>query len=616
LDQAALRQKRKDRAFDSVAEIFLYRCGETPQDIGWEYPDAQGTWREMSWAECLKRVRAITAGIRAAGIGSEERVAIVSTTRIEWVLADLGIMCAAAACTTIYPSNTPAECEFILNDSHTRFVFAEDASQVKKLQAIRAQIPQVVKVVVFEGPGSDDGWVQTWEAFQAEGAKADAADPAAFEAAIVGIKREHLATLIYTSGTTGRPKGVELLHDCWIFEAEALDSINLFVPDDKQYLWLPMSHSFGKVLEMITIAGNIRTAVDGRDPKKVVDNLAIIKPTWMGAPPRIFEKAYGKIVTGATGAGGLKAKIFEWALSVGREVSALQQRFEEPTGLLSIKMMIAKKLVFNKVRDRFGGRIRFLISGSAPLSRDLAEFFHAIGMPILEGYGLTESSAASFVNLPHNFKFGTVGPPLPGIQVRIASDTGEVQFKCRGIMRGYHNLPEESANTLSDGWLLTGDQGEIDEGGRLKITGRIKELIKTSGGKYVVPAKLESRLKALSPYIGQVVVHGDARNYCTALITMDPDRLAEWAELHGHVGKDYTALSQLPEFAQIVKTAVDQLNSELASFETIKKFKILPDDWTIETEELTASFKVKRKFVEKKFRAELDAMYAGGGGGD
>jgi long-chain acyl-CoA synthetase len=615
MDQALLRQKRQDRNFASVPEIFLYRCGETPDDVGWEYPDASGTWQPMTWKACLQRVRALAAAVRAEGIGVEERVAILSTTRIEWVLADLGLMCAGAACTTIYPSNTPDECEFILNDSHTRLVFAESPEQVAKLQKIRANIPQVVRVVTFEGPGSEDGWVVPFAAFEARGAAADAADPGAFEQVIGGLRREHLATLIYTSGTTGRPKGVELLHDCWVFEAEALEDVHLFVPEDKQYLWLPMSHSFGKVLEMITIAGNVRTAVDGRDPKKVVDNLAIIQPTWMGAPPRIFEKAYGKIVTGATQAGGAKAKIFQWAVGVGREVAALQQAGQTPGLLLGWKASVANALVFKKVKQRFGGKIRFLISGSAPLSRDLAEFFLALGMPILEGYGLTESSAASFVNLPGNFAIGTVGPPLPGVDVRIEPSTGEVQFRCRGIMRGYHNLPDETAATLDGRWLKTGDQGELDAGGRLKITGRIKELIKTSGGKYVVPAKIESRLKAISPYIGQVVVHGDSRNYCVALATMDPDRLAEWAEATKQTSTDYAVLSQLPEIQAMVDAAVKTLNAELASYETIKKVKILPQDFTVETEELTASFKVKRRFVEKKYKDVLDAMYASGGGG-
>lgn len=615
VDQALLRKKRAEKTFQSVSEIFLYRIGETPNDVAMDYPDdAAGVWREMTWREVEKKVRAYAGGLRSLGIKPEERISIISTTRIEWVLADLGIMCAAAACTTIYPSNTPSECEYILTDSDTKIVFAENASQVEKLQEIRAKIPNVRKVIVFEGAGTADGWVISLADLEKIGAEEDAKDPDAFVRTIEGIRREHLCTLIYTSGTTGVPKGVELIHDNWVYTAEALDEVNLFLPTDKQYLWLPMSHSFGKVLEVITIAGNMRTAVDGRDPKKVVDNLAIIKPTWMGAPPRIFEKAFGKILTGAQGGGGLKWKIFQWALAVGREVSAVKQQYKEPSGLLAIKAKLADKLVFSKVRDRFGGNIRFFISGSAPLSREMAEFFHAIGMPILEGYGLTESSAASFVNMPYKFKFGTVGPPLPGTQVRIAPDTGEVQFKSRGIMRGYHGKAEETAKTLSDGWLLTGDKGEVEDG-LLRITGRIKELIKTSGGKYVAPAAIESAIKAASPYIGQVVVHGDSRNYCTAIITMDPDRLPEWAAANGHEGKDYATLSQLPEVRAIVQGAVDAVNKTLPSYSTIKKFLLLSKDFTVEDGELTASFKVKRREVEKRFMAQLDALYASGGGG-
>ncbi|HMV68167.1 MAG TPA: long-chain fatty acid--CoA ligase [Myxococcota bacterium] len=610
MDQAVLRKKKAERAIESVPELLLYRIGETPEDVGWEYPDASGRWVEMTWRECGQRVRALAAGLRAIGIESEQRVSILATTRIEWILADLAVMCAGAAVTTIYPSNTPAECKFIINDSDTRIVFAENQGQADKLVSIRAEIPQVTRVITFEGPTSADGWVMSWADFEAMGKAEDARDPDGFERVIAGVKRDHLATLIYTSGTTGVPKGVILVHDNWVFESEVLDQVNLFEPTDKQYLWLPMSHSFGKVLEVITIGGNIRTAVDGRDPKKVVDNLAIIKPTWMGAPPRIFEKAFGKIVQGAQTTGGLKWKIFQWALSVGREVSRLRQEYREPTGLLKLQYAIANKLVFSKIKDRFGGRIRFLISGSAPLSREMAEFFHAVDMPILEGYGLTESSAASFVNLPHNFKFGTVGPPLPGIQVRIDAETGEVQFNGRGIMRGYHNRPDETEKSLRDGWLLTGDQGEIDAGGRLRITGRIKELIKTSGGKYVAPAQAEAGIKAASTLVGQVVVHGDNRNYCVALVTLDPDRIVEWAEAHGQSDKSFAELSALPEMRTAVQAAVDEVNKTLASYATIKKFLIITEDFTVENGLLTASFKVKRKEVEKRYKAELDKLYA------
>ena len=608
LDQ--LRQKKASKSFDSVAEILLHRVLETPNDTAFSYPDANETWHEITWSDVHKTVRHASAALRDLGIKLEDRCAILAITRVEWILADLGIMCAGGACTTIYPSNTPEECEYILTDSGTRLVFAENEEQVAKLQQIRANLPEVFQVITFEGKASADGWVITWADFLKKGEAVDAADPDAFVNTIGTIKREHLATLIYTSGTTGVPKGVELLQDCWVFIGEAMEEVDIFEPDDKQFLWLPMSHSFGKVLEVILISANIHTAVDGRIPK-IIENLAVVQPTWMAAAPRIFEKAYNKIVTGVEQEGGLKEKIFKWALSVGREVSAVKQQYREPSGLLALKFRIADKLVFQKVKQRFGGRVKFFISGSAPLSKDMAEFFHACGILILEGYGLTESSAASFVNRPESFAFGTVGPPVPGTEVKIVPDTGEILFKSRGVMRGYRGLPEVNAETLTDGWLHTGDKGELDSQGRLKITGRIKELIKTSGGKYVAPAALESRLKALCPYLSQAIVHGDNRNFCVALLTLDGEAIPQWAADHGIAGKSYAELSKDPKVKAMVQEAVDALNAELPSYSTIKYFHLLDRDLTVEDGELTASLKVKRKHVEGLHADVLEAFYEG-----
>ena len=603
-----LEKKKADKAFDSVPEILLYRCLATPGDEAFSYPDASETWHTMTWAQVLARVQAIAAALRDAGVGLEDRVAILSTTRIEWILADLAVLAAGGATSTIYPSNTPDECEFILTDSGTRFVFAEDMEQVAKLVAVRDQIPAVEKVIVFDGRGGEGGWVVPLSEFEAAGKASHAASPDAFTDRIGEIKREHLATLIYTSGTTGKPKGVELLHDCWVYIGEAMDAVDIFEPGDKQFLWLPMSHSFGKVLEVILITANVPTAVDGRIPR-IIDNLAVVKPTWMAAAPRIFEKAYNKIVTGVEKEGGLKARIFKWSLAVGREASALRQQHKEPSVLLALKFAIADKLVLSKIKERFGGRVRFFISGSAPLSRDMAEFFHACDILILEGYGLTESSAASFVNRPESFAFGTVGPPVPGTEVRIDPADGEVLMKGRGVMRGYWGLPDKTAETLDDGWLRTGDIGELDDHGRLKITDRKKDLIKTSGGKYVAPQALESRLKALCPYLSQVVVHGNARNFCVALVTMDPEGLPGWAADHGLGGKSYAELAREPAVKAMVQEAVDKLNAELPSYATLKYFAILEEDFAVDSGELTASLKVKRKVVETQYKELLDGFY-------
>ncbi len=606
----ALRDKKNDRTLDNVVELLVHRCLETPDDEAFSYPDASETWHTLSWREVLVRTQALAAGLRDLGTARGDRISILSTTRIDWILADFGIQAAGAATTTIYPSNTPEECEYILSDSGSRFVFAEDMGQVSKLIEIRAQIPHVEKVIVFDGEAAEDGWVVPLSAFEDHGKTVHEADEDAFFARMNELGREDLATLIYTSGTTGRPKGVELLHDCWVYMSEAMDSVDIFQPDDKQFLWLPLSHSFGKVLLVIMITANVKTAVDGRIPR-IIDNLAVVQPTWMAAAPRIFEKAYNKIVTGIEQEGGLKERIFRWSINVGREVSRVRQQYREPSGLLALKFAIADRLVFTKIKQRFGGKVRFFISGSAPLSRDMAEFFHACGILILEGYGLTESSAASFVNLPEGFGFGTVGPPVPGTEVAIDPADGEVLIKSRGVMRGYWGLPDKTAETIEDGWLRTGDIGELDDHGRLKITDRKKDLIKTSGGKYVAPQALESRLKALCPYLSQVLVHGNARNYCVALVTMDPDGLPAWAEDHGLGGKSYAELSKEPAVKQLVQDAVDVLNDELPSYSTLKYFHILDTDLSVEEGDLTASLKVKRKVVEAKHMDVLDGFYKG-----
>jgi long-chain acyl-CoA synthetase len=588
--------------------MFLDRVAKTPDREAFQYPTASG-WGRYTWREVGTRVKAIAGGLRSLGLQNEQRGGILSGTRVEWIIVDIGIMSAGGATTTIYPSSLAEDCAYILKDSGTRYLFVENEEQAAKIASVRGELPDLQKLIVIEGKGGHDGWAITLDELMKAGDAWNAANPNKYEENAQSLRGDSLATLIYTSGTTGKPKGVELTHDCWVFEGEAVEALP-FLPTDKQFLWLPMSHSFGKVLEVAILAVGIPTAIDGRIPK-IVENLAIVKPTFMAAAPRIFEKVYNKVVTGAQSAGGARWKIFQWSVAVGKEVSKLRQEGKEPSGLLAIKNMIADKLVFSKLRDRFGGRIRFFISGSAPLSRDMAEFFHACNILILEGYGLTESSAASVVNVPDKFRFGTVGNPLPGVTVKIAPEDGEILLGGRGIMRGYHNKPEASAEALKGGWLCTGDIGELDEMGRVRITDRKKDLIKTSGGKYVAPQMLESRLKALCPYLGQVLVHGNARNFCTALVTLDPESAPKWAEEHGIVGKSYADLGKEKAFIDLVQAAVTELNKGVGSWESVKRFAILPADFTVETGELTPSLKVKRKVVETKYKDVLDGFYSG-----
>jgi long-chain acyl-CoA synthetase len=594
----------------SVAQMFLDRVAATPDREAYRHPLPDGGWKSLTWKDVGERVRAIASGLRARGLTDESRVTILSATRIEWILADLGILCAAGATTTIYPANTPDECAFILKDSGTVMVFAEDEKQVNKLRAKKSELPAITCVITFEPvtSQSDDGWVISLADLEKDGRAYDAAHPGEYEKVVGRVAKDHLATLIYTSGTTGTPKGVELVNDCWLFQADGIDAMQLLRADDLQYFWLPLAHVFGKVLTAAQLKIGFATAVDGRIDK-IVDNLGVVKPTFVAAVPRIFEKVYNKVVGGAKEAGGLKWKIFQWARKVGLEVSKLKQEGKPVGGMLGFKHSIANKLVYSKLQQRFGGRLRYFVSGSAPLNRDIAEFFHSFGILILEGYGLTEASASNFVNRGDKYKFGTVGMPIPGTEVKLADGDSEILLRCRGVMRGYHGLPDATAECIDkDGWFHTGDIGEIDSEGFLKITDRKKDLIKSSGGKYIAPQLLEGSLKTLSPLISQVVIHGDKRNYCSALITVEPEALGKWAESKG-LPNDYAALTKNDALRAEIQTILDQLNKGLPSYSTIKKFAILPNDFTVESGELTASLKVRRKLIEKKYQTVLDEFY-------
>jgi len=599
------------RKTTSIAQLLATRVQETPDREAYRYPVGE-EWRSMTWRQAGERVKAIAAGLLSLGLAREERVGILSNTRVDWLLCDLGILSAGGATTTVYPSSSADECAYILADSETRFAFVEDAGQLKKLQAHRAEIPKLTKIILIDGTpdAKDKDWAMTLAELETAGAAHLAKDPRAVDDVVKGIKGEHLATLIYTSGTTGKPKGVRLLHECWAYTADAMEATRLMTPDDVQYLWLPMSHSFGKVLMAAHIASGSVVAIDGRIPK-IVENLAVVKPTVMAAVPRIFEKVYNKIIEGAK-QGGMKQKIFEWAVANGKKGSQVRQQGKEPSGMLAFKLRIADKLVFSKIKGRFGGRVKYFISGSAPLSREIAEFFHACGILILEGYGLTESSAASFVNRPSKYAFGSVGVPMPGTQMKLAKEDDEILMKSPGIMQGYHNLPDQTAEALTeDGWLRTGDIGKVDEHGFLRITDRKKDLFKTSGGKYIAPQHIEGKLKATCPFISQVVVHGYQRNFVTALVTLDEESTMKWANAQGLNGKTYSDVVQMGETKALLSPFFDEVNKSLEKWETVKQFAILPKDLSIDAGELTPSLKVKRKVVETKYAGLLDKMYEG-----
>ncbi|MFH9428519.1 AMP-dependent synthetase/ligase [Streptomyces sp. NPDC017615] len=607
----------------SVAALFLERVAATPDAEAYRYPVPSATgegpdeWRSLSWSQAAERVHAIAAGLIELGIEPEQRVALASSTRVEWILADLGIMCAGGATTTVYPQTNADESSFILSDSESRVLIAEDAAQVAKALERRAELPALAKVVVIDPEGAETGdWVITLAELERRGAAYLQQHPELIKERVGAITRDQLATLIYTSGTTGRPKGVRLPHDNWSYMARAIASTGLVTADDVQYLWLPLAHVFGKVLTSGQIEVGHVTAVDGR-VDKIIENLPVVRPTYMAAVPRIFEKVYNGVAAKAREGGAAKYKIFQWAADVAREYAKASQDSFRRTGTASVPFALAAKhkaadaLVYGKLREAFGGRLRACVSGASALAPEIGYFFSGAGIHILEGYGLTETSAASFVNPGEAYRTGTVGKPMPGCEVRIADD-GEILLRGPGVMEGYHQQPEKTAEVLeSDGWFHTGDIGELSADGYLRITDRKKDLIKTSGGKYVAPAEVEGQFKAVCPYVSNILVHGADRNYCTALIALDEAAILKWAADNGLEGRSYAEVVAAPQTVELVDGFVKQLNEGLQRWQTIKKFRLLPRDLDVEHGEITPSLKLKRPVVEREYKGLIDEMYSG-----
>ncbi len=591
----------------NVASMFLDRVQMSADKEAFRYLVA-GEWVSATWRQTADRVETLAAGLLALGIEPEQRVGIASSTRYEWILADLAIMCSGAATTTVYPNTNAGGTAYILADSECRVVFAEDTGQLAKLTERRAELPSLTKVVLFDGPGDGD-WVITLAGLAELGQKYLLEHPSGVRTRTDAITPQQLATLIYTSGTTGPPKGVRLPHSAWAYEGTATVGLNLMREDDLQLLWLPMAHAFGKVLITAQLACGFVTAIDGR-VDKIVDNMAVVKPTVMGAAPRIFEKAHARIVTTQQAQGGLRARLFAAAFTVGLEVDRRRRAGRAASLPMSLLYGLFDRLVFSKVREVFGGRIRFFISGAAPLNREIGEWFHAAGLLILEGYGMTESAAGACVNRPDQYKLGTVGLPMDGTSIRINDDDGEIQIRGACVMDGYHNLPDKTAETFThDGWLRSGDLGKIDADGFLTVTGRIKEMFKTSGGKYIAPPAIEAKFMAMCPYVSQFMVFGEARNFCVALIALDADLMSEWAAENGLDGATYQDLVNEPAVGEMIGEYIAKLNGELNRWETIKKWVLLDHDLSIERGELTPSLKVKRSVVAEQNKQVLDALY-------
>jgi long-chain acyl-CoA synthetase len=590
----------------SVAHMVIDRVKATPHAEAFRYPDDHG-WTSVTWQQVGDRVRRLAAGLIALGIAPEDRVALASSTRYEWVLVDFAVMCAGAATTTVYPTTNASDVAFIVANSDSRIVVAEDQTQVDKLREHHAELPDVAKVVIIDGEGDGD-WVIMLGELEQLGEQLLGESPNVVDERIQNIRAGQLASIIYTSGTTGRPKGVRLTHGSWTYTAAAIDSLNVLGPEDLNFLWLPLAHAFGKVMLALPLLIGFPTAIDGR-VDRIVENLGVLRPTVMGAAPRIFEKAHARIEGMIAEEGGLKEHIFDWAIGVGLEVSRARQAGRKPSLLVSLQHKIADRLVFSTIRERFGGRLKFFVSAAAALDHDVAQWFDAVGIIVLEGYGLTETSAASLINRPHAYRFGTVGWPFPDTEVKIAED-GEILLRGPGVMSGYHDLPDATAEALEkDGWFHTGDIGEIDADGFLRITDRKKDMFKTSQGKYVAPSPIAAAFKGICPYVGEFIVVGEGRPYCVALISLDGEAITEWAGKNGLAGKSFAEIAHHEKTRELIGEHIDTLNQQLNRWEQIKKFAIIDRELSVEAGDLTPSLKLRRKIVVENFKDNISALY-------
>jgi long-chain acyl-CoA synthetase len=563
---------------------------------------ARGEWVDVSYPEFGRTVKELSLGLHDIGIDARDKVGIVSNTRPEWTYFDFAIVCAGATVVPVYQTNSPEECQYVLAHSDSKAVVIEDAEQLEKIRKVRDQLPALEHVISIEPIEADD--VINMQALRERGRSRSDED---FHARIAGVQPSDVATYIYTSGTTGPPKGCVIDHANWRHMLDMAEEDDVIVQEEVTYLFLPLAHAFARLIELLSVDVGGTLVYWEKDPNKIIPNLVEVKPTYFPSVPRIFEKIYATAIGQAEKSGPLKKAIFNWAVRTGRKVRELERQGKQPGPLLRRQYEWADKQVLSRVRNLFGGRIKQCVTGAAPISPEILEFFWACGVLVLEGYGMTETSTASTINRHDDFKFGSVGKAFRGCEIKIADD-GEVLIKGPNIFRGYYKNEEATRETITDGWLRTGDLGRLDEDGFLYITGRKKDIIITAGGKNITPANLENGLKQ-NQYISQAVVYGDRRPYLTALVTLDPEEIATFANDHDLGTTDVPELSNRDEIRELVQKALDEVNSKVARVEQVKKFKILPHDLTQETGELTPTLKVKRNVVYEKYADQFDELY-------
>ena len=594
---------------DTLARMFwdrVDRSGERPAQQFKQSAD----WKTVTWREVGDVVREVALGLLALGRGKGDAVALLSTSRAEWVQADFAIFSAGCVTVPVYPTYPPDLIAYVVNDSGAKTIIVEDPGQLAKVLEARDKTPGLEQIVVMSGYDAPQPpkMVMTWETLRRLGRESLDAQGSTLAERVASTRPTDLATIVYTSGTTGPPKGVMQTHGNHVAAVTASKQATPVQEGWVHLLFLPLAHSFARLESFLGVAHGLTTAF-AENLDKVGENLRETRPHFICSVPRVFEKVYGKILAGVEAGSPAKKKIFGWAVSVGRDVSRHQQRGQPVPATLELKRKLAHKLVFSKLHAALGGRLQWAVSGGAPLSRDIAEFFHAAGILLLEGYGLTETCPALTFNRPDRFKFGSVGQTLPGVQLRIAAD-GEILARGPNIATlGYFKQPEATREVFDpDGWFRTGDIGTIDGDGFLFITDRKKDLIVTAGGMNIAPQNIENMLKA-DPFISQAMVYGDRKPYPVALITVNPDELAKFARDNGILTTDPAVVVKHPKVLERIGRTVEEKNSQLQSYAKIKKFTVLPVDFSQEGGELTPTLKVKRKVVSTKYMNAIEELY-------
>ena len=585
----------------TLADLFPLAMRKHGPKPAMKFKAEGGAWVTQTYAQVGEIVRGLSLGLMALGIERGDKVSILANTRPEWTYFDFAALSAGATVVPIYQTNSPEECQYVLENSDARAVIVEDEAQLEKVRAVREQCPKLEFVIRMTGEsddaismqalidrgsgGTDEAWAERYES----------------------VTSDDICTFIYTSGTTGPPKGCVISHGNYRSMLDMIHSVNVLGDDELTYLYLPLAHSFALLVQLGTFDLGASLAYWERDPLKIIPNLSEIKPTYFPSVPRIFEKIYTAATAAVDKEGGLKKTIFWWAIGVGKKARALERQGRSPGGIFKLQYNFADKQVLSKIRNLFGGELKLAASGAAPINPEILEFFDAAGVLVIEGWGMTETSTAATIATPDDFKTGTIGKPLPGCEVKIAAD-GEILVKGPNVFQGYYKNDEATRETIVDGWLHTGDIGEFDSDGYLKITGRKKDIIITAGGKNITPANLEAEIKQ-SPIVSQAVVLGDRKPYLVALVTLDAEEVAKLGAEDPEIGTDPAKWPDDAKLNAQINAHVQEINKKFATVEQIKKIKVLPQDLSQEGGELTPTLKVKRNVVADKYSGEFEALY-------